>query len=328
MSTIIFLEVDTEDEPLVKERYSDATIISESLNDDALIEACKDAEIISTFIYSKFTTDVLKKLPKLKLLCSRSVGSNHIDVEYCRKKKITVCNVPDYGSHVIAEHVFALLLSKIRHIAEADARVESGEFDYHGLRGKALRGDTIGIIGTGKIGERVARIAHGFGMRILAFDRCRHEELEKEQGVKYVSLEELFEQSDFISLHLPATEDTHHMIDDVALHRMKRGVVLINTARGELIDTAALLAALKGDKVKYALLDVLEHEKNFEENQELIKLPNVVTTPHIAFYADDSMRNMYLDCFDSSLMPATGTPEPGGLDWYQALDILGVSNST
>ena len=299
MPTITFLEVDKEDLKLVKERFPEAAINSDQLDEKALIETCKNSEVISTFIYSKFTKEVIAKLPKLKLLCTRSVGFNHIDVAACKEKGIIVCNVPDYGSHVIAEHVFAMLLSKIRHIAEADKHVQSGKFDYHGFRGMALRGDTIGIVGTGKIGERVARIAHGFGMRILAFDSYRKKELEKEQGVNYVSLEELFEQSDIITLHVPATEETYHMINDVALHRMKKDVVLINTARGDLIDTTALLAALKGGKVQYALLDVLEHEKNFEENEELIKLPNVVTTPHIAFYVDDSMRNMYLDCFDS-----------------------------
>ena len=296
---IIFIEVDEEDSKLTAERFPDATIIDHPLQGDELVEACKDFEVISTFIYSKFTADVIKKLKNLKLLCTRSVGFNHIDADACKKQKITVCNVPDYGSHVIAEHVFALLLSTIRHIPTANARVESGEFDYHGLRGMALRGDTIGIIGVGKIGERVARIAHGFGMHILGLDNRHKKELMEEQQVKYVSLEELLEKSDIITLHVPATDDTHHMIDDVALHRMKKDVVIINTARGELIDSQALVSAIKGGKVKYALLDVMEHEKNFEENRELIEFPNVITTPHIAFYADESMKNMYIDCFES-----------------------------
>ncbi len=299
MPNIVFLEVDKEDQELVKERFPDAVIIDHPLKGAELVKACKDAEVISTFIYSKFPAEVIAKLKNLKLLCTRSVGFNHIDTKACKKHKIIITNVPDYGSHVIAEHVFALLLSTIRHIPTADARVQSGEFDYHGLRGMALRGDTIGIIGVGKIGERVARIAHGFGMHILGVDTHPKKELMEEQGVEYVELEELLEKSDIITLHAPATESTHHMINDVALHRMKKDVVLINTARGELIDSQALFSALKGGKVKYALLDVLEHEKNFKENEELISLPNVITTPHIAFYADESMKNMYLDCFES-----------------------------
>jgi D-lactate dehydrogenase len=298
-ANIVFLEVDKEDIPLVKNGFPDAQVTDYPLNGGKLIDACKDTEIASPFIYSKFTKEVVENLPNLKLICTRSVGYNHIDLGACTQKGITVCNVPDYGSHVIAEHVFAMLLAKIRHIGEADALVESGEFDYHGLRGISLRGKTMGIVGTGKIGSCTARIAHGFGMKILAVDRCRQSWLEEEYRVKYASFEELLEQSDVISLHVPANEENYHMINDVALHRMKPGVILVNTARGELIDTHALVAALKGNKVRYALLDVMEHEKNFQENEILIQFSNVITTPHIAFYADESMRNMYADCFES-----------------------------
>ena len=299
MSKILFLEVDKPDLKLVQEAFPDATITDKSLEGDALVEACKDAEIVSPFIYSQFTKEVLEKLPNLKLIATRSVGYNHIDLDACKKQGIIVCNVPDYGSHVIAEHVYALLLSKIRHIEEAEESVEAGEFDYHGLRGISLRGKTIGIVGTGKIGACVAQIAHGFGMRILAMDHCRKEWLEQEYKVQYVEFQELLEQCDIISLHVPATEETTHMINDVALHRMKPGVILVNTARGELIDSPALVSAVKGNKVKYALLDVMEHEKNFKENKELIELENVIVTPHIAFYTESSMNNMYTDCFDS-----------------------------
>ena len=299
MTNIQFLEVDSEDQALMKKNFPEALIIDHPLEGDAIVEACKDAEVLSVFIYSKLPREVILRLPKLKLLCTRSVGYNHIDLEACKEKGITVCNVPDYGSHVIAEHVFALLLSQLRHIEKADQRVEKGEFNYHGLRGMSLRGKTIGIVGTGNIGRKVAEIAHGFGMRILAFDRCRTKELEEQCGVQYVAINELFEQSDIISLHLVSNEQTFHIINDVALHRMKKGIILVNTARGELIDTQALISALKGGKIGYALLDVLEHEKNFEENKELIGFENVITTPHIAFYADDSMLNMYTDCFES-----------------------------
>ncbi|MAE68411.1 MAG: NAD(P)-dependent oxidoreductase [Candidatus Peribacteraceae bacterium] len=297
MPKIVFLQVDSEDQPLVKERFGDADII-EGIPDD-IAGACSDAEIVSIFIGIDMNADLLARLPNLKLLCTRSVGFNHIDLEYCAKKGITVCHVPDYGSHVIAEHVFALLLSTLRHIPEADKKVESGDFDYHGLRGVSLRGKTLGIVGTGKIGAKAAQIAGGFGMRILAVDRCRTVELEDLLHVKYTELDELLSESDIITLHLPAVEETHHMIDSVAFAKMKDGVCLVNTARGELIDSDALLDALNSGKVQYALLDVLEHEHNFEENKELIKHPSVVSTPHIAFYAEESMHNMYEDAFTS-----------------------------
>lgn len=299
MPAIVFLDVDAEDRIRVGERCPGSQVFSKGTDDGKAARACAGAEIISCFIYSRFGKNELNKCKNLKLLCTRSVGTDHIDLEECRKRGIMVCNVPDYGSHVIAEHVFALLLSATRHIREADERVERGEFDYRGLRGMALKGKTIGVIGTGKIGRKVCRIADGFGIKVLAFDQCRNLELIDLFNVQYVPIGELLSESDIITLHLPATKDTHHMIDQGAIARMKDGVVLVNTARGELIDTAALVAGIKKGKFSHVLLDVLEHEKNFGENEELIKFPNVVTTPHIAFYADESMQRMYEDCFDS-----------------------------
>lgn len=305
MTNIVFLEVEPADRPQVEAAFPEATILEGPLQDH--LADCKDAEVISCMIYSKCTAENLAKLPNLKLLCTRTVGYDHIDLTYCQQNNITTTNVPDYGSHVIAEHVFALLLSTVRHILEGDKRVESGEFDYAGLRGIALRGKTIGIVGTGKIGRRVAQIAHGFGMKILALDRCRVTELSDLLGVRYVAEDEFFASCDIVSLHLPATEETKHMINADRLQQMKDGVIIINTARGALIDSAALVQALDSGKVQYALLDVLEHEKNFEDNKELIEHDGVVTTPHIAFYADDSMSNMFSDCFQSISQWLAGT---------------------
>jgi D-lactate dehydrogenase len=295
---ILFLEVDEQDAALIRSAFPDADIRNEALDSDALIAACSGYDVVSTFIYSKFSRDVLLKLPNLRLLCTRSVGFNHIDLATCAERGVTVCNVPDYGSHVIAEHVFALLLGTMRHVHEADEKVKQGHFDYHGLRGMALLGKTIGIVGTGKIGSRVARIAKGFGMRVLAVDQCRDVALEKD-GVAYVTLQELLHESDIVTLHVPALPDTMHMMNEQTFARMKNGAILVNTARGELIDSPALLKALQAGKVQYALLDVLEHEKDFTWNEELLSHPRVVVTPHIAFYADDSVRSMYNDCFAS-----------------------------
>lgn len=297
MEKITFLEVDPEDRALVASEFPGAVILEGPRSGRELIESCKDAEVISCFIHSPFPADVIESLPNLKLLGTRSVGYDHIDFATCKKRGITVCNVPDYGSHVIAEHVFALILSTLRHIPEADKKVESGVFDYHGLRGIALRGKTLGIVGTGKIGRVVAGIAHGFGMKILAVDQCRIIEIVETFGVKYVSMDELLRNSDIVTLHVPETKETTHLINAAAFALMKNGAVLVNTARGGLIDSAALLAALKSGKLAYALLDVLEHETNFECNKELVAHPKVVATPHIAFYADDSMKNMYADSF-------------------------------
>lgn len=299
MPSLLFLEADAEDHAQIRRRFPDAGIAEGVLSGTKLIRASADAEAISCFIHTRFTKDVIAALPRLKLLCTRSVGYDHIDAAACAERGIVVCNVPDYGSHVIAEHVFALLLSTLRHIPEGGQRVKGGTFDYHGLRGMALKGKTIGIVGTGKIGRAAAQIAHGFGMEILAADQCRTLELVEQFGVRYVPLSELLAKSDIVTLHIPGTKDTKHLIDAKAFARMKKGAVLVNTARGSIIDGQAMLAALSDGTLAYALLDVLEHEENFAENAELVKHPKVVTTPHIAFYADDSMHSMYLDTFQS-----------------------------
>lgn len=327
MKKIVFLEVDAEDRSLVTARFPDAECVGGVLKGKALLEACRDAEVVSCFIQSEFTKDIIESLPSLKLLCTRSVGFDHIDLDACKQRGITVCNVPDYGSYVIAEHVFALLLSTLRHVDEGDARTESGTFDYHGLRGIAMRGKTIGIVGTGKIGRAVASIAHGFGMRIIATDQCRTLELVAKYGVRYLGLDELLKQSDIVTLHLPHSQETEHLLNAAAFKNMKDGVVLVNTARGALIDSKALLAALKTGKVRYALLDVLEHEQNFEENKDLVSHPNVVTTPHIAFYADDSMRNMYEDAFRSIEEWQSGkTPDHVAVPLAVVCDLPKVTN--
>ncbi|PIP65033.1 hydroxyacid dehydrogenase [Candidatus Peregrinibacteria bacterium CG10_big_fil_rev_8_21_14_0_10_49_16] len=298
MPRITFVEVDPEDTHLVTDTFPDATIISTPLSEADALKKCAGTEIFSGMVYSPIGETELKKLPNLKLICTRSVGFDHIDLHACTKRHITVCHVPDYGSHVIAEHVFALLLSAVRHIREADERVEHHEFDYHGLRGIALKGKTLGVIGTGKIGSCVCRIAHGFGMPILAYDIYPNTQLEQ-YGLRYTDLEDVLSQSDIITLHTPATPDTEHMINRETILHMKDGVILVNTARGSLIDTPAIVDALRSGKMQYALLDVLEHEKSVQEDAKLIALPNVITTPHIAFFTNESVERMYRECITS-----------------------------
>ncbi len=307
--SIVFLDVDSEDVSKIRAKYPDAVIHSAGLAGESLIEACKDAVVLSVFITTKLSADILAQLPNLKLLCTRSVGYDHLDINYCADHGITVCNVPDYGSHVIAEHVFALLLGTMRHISEGHRRVKEGLFSYQGLRGMALQGKTLGVVGTGKIGRKVVKIAHGLGMNIIAYDVFKVQELCDEFGLTYVELPELLTQSDIITLHAPSLPATKHMINAQTIAQMKDGVILVNTARGSLIDTDALLTALDSGKIRMALLDVLEHEANVETDSRLTHHPKVVTTPHIAFYADDSVHTMYSDCFTSiDEWVATGTP--------------------
>ena len=268
-----------------------------------------DAEIISTFIYSDVSPAVLKKLANLKMIATRSTGYDHIDLEYCRQAGIVVCNVPTYGCHTVAEHVFGLLLTISHHVVDAVNRTRRGEFSFKGLEGFDLHGKTIGIIGTGDIGERVVKIANGFDMRILAFDPKPKEVLVSEYGLEYTTFDTLLAEADIITLHVPGTEKTYHMISHDQFHKMRDGVILINTARGSVVDTRALVTAISDQKIAAAGLDVLAAEPVIREEAELLRsafqdrydttmlladhillrLRNVFITPHSAFYTREAV---------------------------------------
>lgn len=296
---IFFLEVEPEDKALIYKKFPKARIISKTLSEKEIIKQCYSAEILCIFIYSQISKKVIEALTDLKLIVTRSVGYDHINLKAAKEKNIIVCNVPDYGSHVIAEHVFALLLSGLRHVEEGDNRVEHyKKFDFSGLRGMALKEKTLGIIGTGKIGKNVARIGSlGFQMNVIASDPYPDKKAAKENDFKYVTMNNLLKKSDIISLHCPSLPTTRHLINRKTISAMKNGVVIVNTSRGDIIKTADLIKAIKSKKIAYAFLDVMEHENNLKSNTELIDFPNVITTPHIAFYADDSMKKMYAESF-------------------------------
>lgn len=262
-----------------------------------------DAEIVSVFVYSALNEEVFRKLPALKLVATRSTGYDHIDAAYCAAHSILLCNVPTYGENTVAEHVFALLLAISHRLPEAIGRARSGHFSPEGLQGFDLQGKTLGVIGTGNIGRHVIRIAKGFDMDVLAFDVHPDHDFAARMGFRYGAMDELLAQSDVISLHVPATPQTHHLIDADAFRLMKHGVIIINTARGTVVDTLALIEALQSGKVGGAGLDVLPDEplireeaqlissffrnqhdlRNLVANHVLLHMPNVVITPHSAF---------------------------------------------
>lgn len=300
---ILFTEVDNNDIDLVKRNFPSSTTIDYAIKPSSIdkIENKEKIDMICTFIYSNLSEEVLNHFPNLKFIVTRSVGYNHIDLEFTKKNNIKVCNVPEYGSHVIAEHVFALLLSSIRCIEKGNNKIKECNFDFHGLRGIALQEKTLGIIGTGNIGKNVARIASmGFLMNVIAYDKNPDTQTALSSHFEYAnSLEEIWEKSDIISLHVPALPSTYHLINDESISKMKNGVVIINTARGELIDTSALIKNIKSNKISYTALDVIENEKNIESYKELLSNDKVLITPHIAFYADTSMKKMYNESFNS-----------------------------
>ncbi len=296
---IYFFEVEKADQKMILKKYPRAKIFSEPFS-KKLVKKCVDAEIICGMVHSNFSRENLAALPNLKLVVTRSAGYDHIDLKWLTTKKIPACSVPEYGSHVIAEHTFALLLSSCRNILKGEERTAHDNFSWCGLKGLALKNKTIGVIGTGRIGAQVCRIAsEGFLMKVLGFDVTKNPELKKLKNFRYASLDNLLKKSDFITLHLPLFPETKHIVNTKTIAKMKDGVVLINTARGGLIDTRALIAAIKKNKFCRVALDVIEHENNLQKDRELLHLPQVIITPHIAFYTDESNTNMYSEAFKS-----------------------------
>ncbi|MCS7298404.1 MAG: hydroxyacid dehydrogenase [Spirochaetia bacterium] len=274
-------------------------------------ESYSNADIISTFIYSRVTKDIIDNTPNLRFITTRSTGFDHIDCNHAKSKGISVSNVPNYGENTVAEHTFALILSLSRNIHKSYVRTIRGEFSIEGLRGFDLRGKTIGIVGTGRIGLHVVKMALGFGMNVIAYDRNPNTLMSSLLGFRYVSFDELISTSDIISLHIPYFPETHHLINIEAVKKMKKGVIIINTSRGGLIDNDALLYGLNKGIIAGVGLDVIEGEEALMKEDNLLtnssdysKLvtalqsnillhrENVVFTPHNAFNSIESVRRI------------------------------------
>lgn len=312
----------------LKEEGHDVAIVPEPLEPGNADEH-GDAEIVSTFIYSELSEDVLSRFDSLKLIATRSTGYDHIALEHCGNRGIAVANVPEYGCHAVAEHVFALLLTISHRIADAIDRTRKGDFSMKGLMGFDLKGRTLGVVGTGSIGRCVIRIAHGFSMPVLAYDVRPDKAYAREAGFDYVELGELLDRSDVVTLHVPANKATHHMIGADEFDAMKDGAVLINTSRGSVVDTSELLRALTEGKVKAAGLDVLAEEPTIREEAELLRsiyrkqhdletlfadhmlmhLRNVFVTPHTAFNTEESVGRIIETTIENIAAYAQGEPQ-------------------
>lgn len=296
--------------------------------EDKQLAKIADAEIVSPFIYSKLTAERLAKLPKLKMIATRSTGFDHIDMAECARRGIAVCNVPFYGENTVAEHTFALILALSRKVHEAFMRVRAGNFSLDGLRGFDLKDKTIGVVGAGRIGLHVIRIARGFGMKVLAFDVKRDSFWAEVLGFEYAELNDLLGRSDIITLHAPYNRHTHHLINPDNIHKIKRGAILINTARGGLVNTDALLKGLDDGILAGAGLDVLEGEEAIYEesallgdatnpeklrtaiqNHVILKKPNVVFTPHNAFNSQEALERILDTTAENIAAFAAGAPK-------------------
>ena len=318
MATISFFEV----EPWEKDYLTQAlqsidrrfvTGLTMNFSEDRLtsenVKQCADTDILSVFIYSKVDKKMLDKMPQLKHINTMSTGFDHIDIKECARRGITVSYVPSYGENTVAEHAFALILCISRKILQSVRQTQRGSFEIGPrLRGFDLKGKTIGVIGTGRIGKHAIRMAKGFEMNVIGYDAFPDQKAAEEMGYTYADLDTLLSKSDVITMHAPFLPSTQHMISMKNIDKMKKGCVFINTARGGLVETEALLYALEKGIIGAAGLDVLEVENDIKEEKQLLskgyadvdlktllqehtllEYDNVLITPHNAFNSAEAL---------------------------------------
>lgn len=273
-----------------------------------------DVEAVSVFVFSKVNQEVLELMPALRMIAARSTGFDHIDLKSASDRKIIVTNVPSYGAVTVAEHTWALILTLSRQITQSFQRTEQANFDISGLRGFDLQGKTLGLVGLGEIGKQVAEMSRGFRMKIRIFNRSRDQQFADtfENCVFVDRIEDLLTHSDVVSFHVPLTPQTLHLIHLGNYQILKKGCIVINTARGPIIETKALIKALQEGIIRGAGLDVLESEAVVKDEREvniddlpkiqeltevylinaLIDMDNVIITPHNAFNSDESIMRL------------------------------------
>jgi len=288
------------------------------------INLAGDDPCVCVFVHDKLTRDVIQALHNkgVKLIALRCAGFNNVDLKAAQEFGITVVRVPAYSPEAVAEHAVGLMLSLSRKIHRAYNRVREGNFSLNGLLGFELHHKTVGIVGTGRIGTALAKILTGFGATVIATD-IQSNDTCHQLGVEYVSFDELCQRSDAISLHCPLTPDTYHLIDEQSIELMKQNIMLINTSRGAVIDTQAVIEALKNNKIGYLGLDVYEQEEHlfFEDLSDkiitddiferLLTFPNVLITGHQAFFTEEAMTSIAhttlknISCFEKGESCAT-----------------------
>lgn len=322
MKMLMFDFRDSEKEFFARNEFQDfdITYIQEPLNEMSSLtdEQYEQTDVISVFISSNLTEGVLSRFKNLRVIATRSTGYNHIDIKYCSQHNIAVFNVEEYGQTSVAQYTIGLLLALVRNLFPACLDVQRGYINHANYEGRNLNKMTIGIIGCGAIGSMVAKIANTFNMKILVCSYAKRADVSV--FADYVTMDEVLEQSDIVTLHLPYSTENYHMIDKSAFDKMKDGAYFINTARGELIDIVALYESLLSGKIRGAALDVLECEylalapENIvndirEEHttcvtsalitQKLLGMPNVIITPHIAYNTQESVDTLLETTFNN-----------------------------
>lgn len=303
------------------EYHHELNFIETPLNTNT-VSMAGDAPCVCPFVNDKLDVEVLKKLKSqgVKLLALRSAGYNHVDLKTAHELGFKIVHVPEYSPYAVAEHAVGLILTLNRKFHKAYNRVREENFSLNGLVGFDLHGKTIGVVGTGKIGRVFARIMAGFGTQVLLYDKGPDQMFAESIGASYVRLDTLFRNADIISLHVPLTTETRYMINDLSIAEMKDHVMLINTGRGKLIDTNALVQALKKGKIGGAGLDVYEEEEGifFEDYSEtgisddclarLLTFPNVIITAHQAFLTQEALTNIVKETLSNVSLFEQGQP--------------------
>ena len=299
MKIVIVDHIYLEEEHIKKLRsLSDLEIFEEPpKKPDELKERIRAADIVIVG-WTNLTKNIIDSAKKLKMISIWATTCHYVDLEAARERGIVVTHVPGYATEAVAEHAFALLLAAIRRLPSADKHVRTGDFDWRPFGGSELAGKTLGIIGTGAIGCRVAEIAKALKMQILGYDKYPNLKKSEEIGMKYVDLYTLLKESDFVTLHVTLTSETEGLIGKKEIEAMKKGAVIINTSQGKVIDEKALIDALKSGKLSYAGLDVFEEEPPAKDDP-LFKLDNTILSPHIGFHTVEATKRCTDICIDN-----------------------------
>jgi D-lactate dehydrogenase len=332
MIKLAFFNVDEKEQAILsrtleKEKTFELSFRQEPI-DIHTADIAKDAAGIGIFIQSQITQDVLDLLPQLEIIATMSTGFDHIDLEACRSRNITICNVPAYGDNTVAEYTFGLIIALARKLKPTFERVERGFFSRAGLRGMDLNGKTLGLIGTGRIGSQMARLGWAFGMKLIVYDVEPNSALAEKFKVTFLDLEEVLQQADVISLHVPYLPSTHHLINADRLRLIKPTALLINTARGKIIDTKAVAAALREGRLGGVALDTFEGEevwieeeflkrddlaaitlKEAMESFSILHSEHAILTPHNAFNTSEALERILITSAENVKAYFSGSPQ-------------------
>ena len=315
MTKLAFFNVDEKEQAVLLKAFEGEKAFELSFRQKPLdvhtATIAKDADGMGIFIQSQVTQEVLDLLPQLRIIATMSTGFDHIDLEACKSRNITVCNVPAYGDNTVAEYAFGLIIALARKLKPTFERVERGFFSRTGLKGMDLKGKTLGLVGTGRIGSHMARLGWAFGMRIIAYDVKPDATLVEKFDVTFLGLDEVLQQADVISLHVPYLPSTHHLINAERLRLLKPTALLVNTARGKVVDTKAVSVALREGRLGGVALDTFEGEeiwieeeflkrddlaaitlKEAMESFSIMRSERAILTPHNAFNTREALERI------------------------------------